>query len=102
MGSILAQYLPRVLKAFWKAFSSLRGEVSFEESWMGWAECGLLVMLGLAEGMGWKWEGGLVDGCVEEYLGSYEAMVSGKGGKAEEDKGFVFSVTGPEPTRPNQ
>ena len=93
---MVAQYLPRVLKASWKVLTNLRGEIGFRESWGGWAEVGLLVLLLGAEGMGLSWDGGLLDVCVEDFLTKYEDKFIGKEGKAEEGnrKGAVVEVEG--------
>lgn len=37
-----------------------------EKAWEGWAECVILILLVGAEGLGCRWEGGLLDRAVEK------------------------------------
>ena len=74
MAGMIGQYIGTGSLAVQKVLGSWREELIFDEAWKGWVELGVLVALGVAEAMGLKWEGGLIDGSVERCLRAWEEV----------------------------
>lgn len=58
--------------------------MGLQEAWKGWVECVILVGLVGAEGVGLRWEGGVLDGNVDDCLGKWEESFGDGGRRVEE------------------
>jgi hypothetical protein len=66
--------------------------LGFEEAWKGWVELYLSVVLVVAEGMWWRWEGGLIDRCIGEWAQKYGGVYGEKEGNLEDKEAMVTKV----------